>query len=351
MVTMKEIAARCGCSVATVSKALNHMRDIGPDTARRIRAMALEMGYAPNAAARTLKTNRSHVIGLLLFLRGESVWNHEFFGSIANGVQNAANAAGYDIAPINAADSALCGRYLEHCRSRGYDGIILMSAGLDNDDLRRLVNSEIPAVTIDYTFNHTAAVLSDNAQGMRDLTAYVLGRGHRRVAVIYGDDTTVTRNRLASFYATCRRFGVEVPDSWVHASLYRDPEDSARITRRLLEQPVLPTCIFYPDDQSCLGGMSAILERGLRIPQDISVVGYDGVRLSQLVRPRITTLKQDSERIGQCAGEMVVRAIEYPREFVPEHITLPGSVWPGETVADLTAENPISLASAQEPWQ
>lgn len=69
------------------------------------------------------------------------------------------------------------------------------------------------------------------------------------------------------------------------------------------------------------------------------------------MRPRITTLKQDSERIGQCAGEMMVRAIEYPREFVPEHITLPGSVWPGETVADLTAENPISLASAQEPWQ
>lgn len=338
MVTLKEIAAQCGCSVATVSKALNKMPDISAKTARRICDMAMEMGYLPNAAARTLKTSRSRTIGLLLFLRGESVWTHDYFAEIAASIQTVMGESGYDITPINCDGASVMGSYLDYCRYRSYDGIIVMSAGFTEKYLLELIDSEIPLVTIDYAFHHRGAVLSDNVQGMRDLVRYVHAKGHRRIAFIHGEDTSVTRNRLASFYTTAEELNVSVPDEYVRPAFYHDPDSSARATRRLLELPQRPTCILYPDDYSYVGGMNELLNQGMRIPEDISVAGYDGIRLAEILRPRLTTLRQDSEGIGRHAARMLLKAIEKPRSFISQHVTLPGRIMEGETVGSIDGD-------------
>ena len=336
MTTLKEIAARCGCSVATVSKALNAMPDISPETAKRIRTIANEMGYIPNAAARTLKTNRSHTIALLLFLRNESVWMHDYFSRVASGIQKVAEAAGYDLTPVTCTRENIRERYVDYCRHRGYDGLIVMSGVFNENELMELINSEIPLVTIDYAFHHRGAVLSDNALGMRDLIRFIHSRGHRRIAYIYGEDSSVSQIRRAAFYDTCQELKLDIPDAYVKRALYRDHESCAQATRELLSLSRRPTCILYPDDYACVGGLNEILNAGLRVPHDISVAGYDGIPLAEMVRPRLTTLRQDAEGVGQNAAKLILKAIESPKSFIPQHISLRGSLVEGETVRDLT---------------
>lgn len=338
MVTLKEIAAQCGCSVATVSKALNGLKDISPATSERIRIIASEMGYFPNSAARTLKTNRSRTLGLLMFLGATNVWSHGYFSKIASSVQEVAEERGYDIAPINCTRPSIMGSYLDYCRYRGYDGLIVMSTGFEDQRLVKLLSSELPVITIDYTVHNRGAVQSDNVQGMRLLVEYVHTMGHRRIAFIHGDNCAVTSQRLASFYATCEELEIDVPDEYVLAARFHDLKSTASATRQLLVLPERPTCILYQDDYSYMGGMRALMQAGLRIPEDISVTGYDGIEMAELVYPRLTTFQQDSVAIGHLAAEMLLDAIEKPRTFIPRHVTFPGRLVVGETVRNLNRQ-------------
>jgi LacI family transcriptional regulator len=332
MITLKDVAQRCGVSVASASKALNNMPDISPGTARRIRDMAKELGYYPNVAARALKTSRSRTIGILLFLRGIVVWTHEYFSKIISSIQVQAEKSGYDITIINCDCISIMGSYLAYCKYRNYDGVIIVSAHFSEPTLIELVNSDISVVTIDYLFNHRSAVISDNVQGMHDLVQFVFSRGHRRIAYIHGEDTMVTRNRIASFYKTCEELGVEVPPEYVKAAQYHDPENSALATRELITLRKRPTCILYPDDFSYIGGMNELEKQGLSIPDDISVAGYDGIYLTQVLHPKLTTLEQDAEGIGTQVIRMLLKAIDKPKSFIPKHVILPGVIRAGESV-------------------
>lgn len=335
MTTLKEIAARCGCSVATVSKALNGMPDISAETAQKIRDIALEMGYVPNAAARTLKTNRSHTIGLMLFLRGESVWLHDHFSRVAAGIHEELEAAGYDATPVTCTDAHLTGHYLEYCQHRGYDGVIVMSGTFHEEGLQELIDSSLPLVTIDYAFAHHSAILTDHTQGMRDLVRHIYQKGHRRIAYIYGVEGAVANTRLSGFRRACEELGLTIPVEYVRPAVYRDPETSAGVTRELMALPQPPTCILYPDDYACVGGVNALTEMGLRIPEDVSVAGYDGIPLSRLLRPKLTTILQDGKDAGRHAGRELLRTIRSPHGFVPQHIVLPCTLVPGESVRSL----------------
>ena len=343
MVTLKEIATQFGCSVATVSKALNHMPDISPHTAEQIRAVALQMGYLPNAAARTLKTNRSHIIGLMVFLKKDSIWSHEFFSEIAESIQAVMTANGYDITPVNCYRKSSMGNYLNYCRHRGYDGIIVISGGFISDDVMQVVNSTLPLVAIEYTVPHRSAVQSDNAQGLREIVRHLHQKGHRRIAFIHGELMSITQERVSSFLSTCRELNIPVPDEYLKSASYHDFETNAQATRELMSLSTPPTCIIYPDDYSCVGGMDELRAMGYQVPEDISVTGYDGIRLAEIVRPRLTTFQQDGEAIGRNAAEMLLQAMEKPRAFVPQHLFLPGRLIIGDSVKDLSgsaAPNP-----------
>ncbi len=335
VITLREIATQCSCSVATVSKALNGLKDISPATSEHIKAVAAEMGYLPNAAARALKTNRSHTIGLLWFLGHSNAWSHGYFSRIASSIQEITEGYGYDISPVNCVGSNSINSYLDYCRHRSYDGLIVMSAGFEDARMMELLSSDMPLITIDYSVHNRGAVQSDNVQGMDQLVEYVHMMGHRRIAFIHGDECAVTSQRLASFYATCERFDIDVPDDYVISGRFHDLNSAASATQKLLAMPERPTCILYQDDYSYMGGMRTLLQAGLRIPEDISVTGYDGIEMAELIYPRLTTFQQDSKGIGRLAAQMLLEAIERPRTFIPRHVTLPGHLLVGETVRNL----------------
>lgn len=332
MVTIKMISQRCGYSAATVSKALNGAPDISVETAELIRGIAAEMGYTPNAAARALKTTRTHNFGVLFEDDTNSGLTHEFFSHILNSFKHRAEELGYDISFIS---NRLGGRdvsYLEHARYRNYDGVVIASVDYTRQSVRDLVYGGIPVVTIDYEFNSCGSVLSDNVQGMRDLVTYIHEMGHTKIAFVHGEDTAVSRQRIASFYRTCMELGIDIPDEYVVEGHFHDPGCSAAATRKLMEMKNRPTCILYPDDISYTGGMNELERMGVSVPEDISVAGYDGILLGQLMRPRLTTLKQDAELMGSSAADELVRAVEDGKIYIPRRIVIPGKLIRGGTV-------------------
>lgn len=337
MVSMKDISVACGVSVATVSKALNNHSDIGIETKEHIKQVAKEMGYFPNSAAKALKTNRTYNIGVLFVDDDQSGLTHDYFAYVLDSLKSTAEAKGYDITFINGCKTrANRMSYLEHCRYRGFDGVVIACVDFYAPEVLELVRSNVPTVTIDHLFNNVCAIMSDNIKGMGDLLRYIYKKGHRKIAYIHGADSSVTQSRLASFYKTMAELGIEVPDEYIGTAAYRDTKAAFVETERLLDLKDRPTCILYPDDFACFGGMNAINERGLRIPEDISVVGYDGIRVARHIEPQLTTLRQDTKMLGQKAAEKLISLIEHPKTTIIEQIIVKGEVFPGKSVADLT---------------
>ena len=333
MVSIKDVAKECGVSVSTVSKALNGHMDVSEAKKELIRNKAKEMGYSPNSYAKALKTNRSYSIGVLCIDEARNGLTHDFFSKVLNSFKVTVESYGYDITFIaNNMNNPYARTYLERCRYRGFDGVIIACVDFEEEQVRELMQSDIPIVVIDYTYNRTISVLSNNLQGMKELTQYAIDMGHTDIAYLYGEDSLVTSNRLSAFYITMEENGIAVNDAYVQEAKYRDMELAAQMTRGLLAMEKPPTCILYPDDYSCYGGINAIRSMGLRIPEDISVAGYDGSDLSRQLDPEVTTVAQDTERMGSIAAEKLVSLIERPRTTLIEQIMVDATFCKGGTI-------------------
>ncbi|MBO5337450.1 MAG: LacI family DNA-binding transcriptional regulator [Lachnospiraceae bacterium] len=339
MASLKDISKICGVSVATVSKALNNHSDIGEETKENIRRVAKELGYSPNLSARALKTNRTYGIGVLFADEAMSGLTHDYFSGVLDSFKRTAEKKGYDITFINSCkDRPNRMSYLEHSKYRGFDGVVLACIDFNDPEVIELVQSSIPVVTIDYLFNNRIAVVSDNVTGMKELLEYVYGMGHRKIAYIHGADSATTSSRLSSFYRTAEKLGLSIPDEYIREAAYRDTRNTYQITNELLRLADPPTCILYPDDFAAFGGINAIRENGLRIPEDVSVAGYDGIRAARHLEPKLTTVRQDTERIGSIAATQLINLIDKPKTTIVEQIIVPGRVEEGKSVARISIE-------------
>ena len=335
MVSMKDIAAACEVSVATVSKALNDHDDIGQETKDHIRLIAEKMGYFPNSAAKALKTNRTNNIGVLFVDGARNGLTHDYFARVLDSFKRAAEEKGFDITFISESKNNNMS-YLAHARYRGFDGIVIACIDFMDPEVEELIRGNIPVVTIDHIFNNRIAVTSDNVKGIRDLLTYVYNKGHRKIAYIHGADSAVTQNRLSSFYKTAEELGLSVPDEYILEAAYRNTELSYKRTLELLELPDPPTCILYPDDFACFGGINAIHEKGLRVPEDISVAGYDGIPIAQLLNPQITSISQNTEMLGKIAANKLIDLITRPKTTLIEQVVVEGQLFEGQSVADIS---------------
>lgn len=335
MVSMKDIALHCGVSVSTVSKALNGRSDVGEATKEQILGAARELGYTANSAARALKTNRTYSIGIVFTDLSNSGFMHEYFASMLNFFRMEAERRGYDIMFISDNMGPTNTSYLKHARARGLDGVAIICVDFLDPMVQELARSDLPIVSLDHAFNNRTAVLSDNLRGMESLVRYVYGKGHRRIAYIHGNPTAVTENRLTGFYRACEALGLKIPNEYVLGCEYHEPVSCYTATKRLLALPEKPTCILFSDDYAYIGGGNAILEAGLRVPEDISVVGYDGIHMAKMVSPKLTTWQQNTVELGRIAAEQLIERIEHPRTTLPKHITVQGQLLEGETVRQI----------------
>lgn len=339
MVSIKDVSARCGVSVATVSKALNDHSDIAETTKENVRKVAKEMGYFPNSSARALKTNRTYNLGVLFVDEAQSGLTHEYFANVLDSFKVEAEKNGYDITFISRHMGHKTMSYYEHSKYRGVDGIVIACICFTDPQVTELIHGELPVITIDHVFDNRTAIISDNIRGMKELITYIYEMGHRKIAYIHGADSSVTQNRVGSFYKTLGELKIEVPDEYVKNGVYHDPDTTAKLTKELLELKDCPTCIVFPDDFSSIGGINAIKEKGLRIPEDISIAGYDGITLTRMLEPKLTTLQQDTGALGRSAAAKLITLIENPKASIIERVVIEGKVLPGKSVRNLNEKS------------
>ncbi len=335
MITLKDIAKECGVSFSTVSKALKSSPEIGADTIKIVQNKAQEMGYHPNLAARTLRTNRTYDIGVIFEDQTGSGLQHQYFATIFSSLQLAAMSKGFEITFMGSANSSKFD-YYAHCKYRGFDGVAILATKFNRPDIQKLIKSDIPTVTLDFiTDNSHSAVMSDNNAGIESLLEYIISMGHRKIAMIHGEKTLVTEERVEAFGKITKRYGLNIPDSFILSGIYHDPVTSSEATEILLGLPSPPTCIMYPDDFAALGGIRVLNKHNMIIGRDISITGYDGIMLTSMLTPPLTTYRQDGELIGKLLAEHLIGEIENGESFQPRHSSVCGKLIRGASVASI----------------
>ena len=328
MSTIRELAQRSGVSVATVSRVLNGYPDVRDETRRRVLEHARELDYTPSAAARTLVMKRSQVIGVLLDTgAGHPDIHHPFFQEVLVGLKHGVGAGGFDLLlfatdhPGNGFETPSVLRRAKHHR---VDGVVLMGVDPGDPELQKLVRSRIPCVAVDLDLvgPRTGYVMSDNVEGGRIAVRHLSGLGHTRIATIAGPASTRPgADRLLGYRAECERLGLATPEGYEQEGDFY-PESGSAAMQALLALDRPPTGIFAASDLMALGAMRAAQERGLRVPGDISIVGFDDIQLASLLHPSLTTVRQEKAGLGVAAADALLRMLDRP-ESSPAVVSMP----------------------------
>jgi len=309
-VTIYDIARKLGYAPATVSRALNNKLDISEKTRIRIQQAAKEMNYFPNSQAVALSTNKTWNIGVLSVDAQHSGFTHYMFAHVLESIRAEAETNGYDITFVGENVGGQETTYLKHVQYRNCDGVIIVCIDFSKPMVEELVESKIPVVTIDHVFENCSSVESDNADGMRKLVYYLKGEGHHDIVYFRGEDCDVTTKRVRAFTDACNEFEDGGKCEVIPATYYSRADTYSRTMKYFNDVKKVPSAIIFPDDYSAVGGMECIKELGYKIPEDIAIVGFDGIELGEIFTPSITTITQDRKKMGSMAVKELVRLIE-----------------------------------------
>jgi LacI family transcriptional regulator len=304
--TMKRIAAELGVSVTTVSKVLNDQPDIGPATRARVLAKVEELGYRPNAVARSLTLRRTHTLGVVI-----PDLMHSFFVEVVAGIESVMSARGYGILLCSSGENPRKERSeLEMLRSRQVDGIVLASvhASTNTDVLKNVTALGCALVMIDRDDHPRVKchrVVTDDEEVGRLATAHLAEQGRRAIAHLAGPPIVHAKRREEGYLATLHELGLPFHPSWVVRSGFMEA-DGYRAMQQLLADQRNVDAIFAANDPAAIGAMKAIWEAGLRVPEDIAVVGAGDVAHGDLLRMPLTTVSWSREEMGRKAAELLL---------------------------------------------
>ncbi len=305
---LKDIAEKLGLSISTVSYALNGgPRPVTDEVKRRVVETARAMGYRPNRIARSLAAGRTMTLGVLPAVVTKGLTVIPYFQSCFNGIVNELEVLEYDAllythtSPTDAdqqADVLLDGRV---------DGLIFLAPPPDSPVLNRVKNAGVPFAVIYGEFEESIpCYVADNDQGIGFAVQHLEGLGHRKIAHIHGDPLSRDgAERLEAFKRSMSECGLAVESKWLINGEF-SPAGGYEAALRLLKSPNRPTAIVCGNDENAVGVYRAAAELGLRIPQDLSVTGFDDAISAQILIPQLTTVRQPMEEMGAAAARAVV---------------------------------------------
>jgi LacI family transcriptional regulator len=308
--TMKRIAGELGVSITTVSKVLNNRDDISAATRRRVLAKVEELGYQRNAVARSLSLSRSHTIGIVI-----PDLMHSFFVEIIAGIEPIASQRGYGLLLCSSGEDPRKERgELEMLRARQVDGIVVASAhGTGNTDtLQQLVKHGTTLVMIDrddHPSDRCHRVLTDDDQVGRLATSHLLDAGRRAIAHIGGPPIVHAKRRERGWREALKARGLSTPAEWIVRGGFME-SDGYRAMKRLLTVRPRIDAVFAVNDPAAIGAMKAIWEAGLRIPEDIAIVGVGDIALGDLLRVPLTTVGWSRREQGRHAAELLLNGLD-----------------------------------------
>jgi LacI family transcriptional regulator len=311
-VRMKDIARDLGVSVVTISKVLRNHEDISEQTRQRVLKRMKELDYQPNLAARALVTGRTLTIGLVV---PDLV--HPFFSEVAKGLSSILRTRGYSLLISSSEENPELEREeINHLLARRVDALIIASTQWTVESFRRIEERKRPYVLIDRCFVGLPAnfVGVDDEEVGNLATEHLIAAGCRRIAHIRGPDISTALGRLAGYRKALARHGIEVPADYIQtAGLSDDSGDTSGhqvMSRRLLALNPRPDGVFCFNDPTAIGVLKATLEIGLRVPQDIAVIGCGNVRNLDLLRVPLSSVDQDSNGIGRQAAALALSLVE-----------------------------------------
>lgn len=305
MVTVYDVAQASGLSIASVSRALNGRPGVSVETTARIRAIADRLGYQPNELARALVAKATQTIALLV----PDITN-PYFPELVKGVQAAADAQEHLLVLVDApTERDLLAQRLAALQRKQVDGVILVAPDVDTlvDDLL----GETPTVFLDRAAGgvHTTVGIDQERAGY-DATMHLIAQGHSVIAHVSGPaGISVAAERRAGWERACREAGLASTDRLVECGGFAH-EDGLRATVQLLERAPELTAVFAANDISALGAIAACTRTGRRVPDDISVIGIDGIELARFTAPALTTIAQPTRDLGHTAGLALLRELE-----------------------------------------
>ena len=307
MTTIQDVAGDLGLSAMTVSRALNGHPDVKEETRRRVIARATELNYRPNRWARSLVTQRSRIVGAVI-----PKITYSFFGEIIGGLQTVLEEQGYSLILSNSSeDPERERREIDMLVGSRAEGLVVASV-IRHDDpsfFRGLQDEGVPIVFIDRTFagfESSSATTDDYRVGCL-AAEHLIGLGHKRMAHITGAPVSTGEQRRQGFLDTLKAAGIEVPPKYIVEGGGFDVEAGVTGMRKLLKLNPRPTAVFGPADPASMGAVQAARQAGLRVPEDISIIGAGAIEHDYLPDPFMTTLRWDRRVMGEKAGHMLVR--------------------------------------------
>ena len=327
-VTIKDVAVCAGVSPSTVSRVIADHPRISPDTKEKVRAIMSELGYYPNAIARSLVNQTSNSIGVIRARLTEESFANPFFPAVIQGISSVAHK--HRLSLVLSTSNTFQqedGECLELLRQRRVDGVILLASHRDDQLIPRLAADGFPFVLIG---RHEGAedvswVNNDNVEDAKTAVRYLLSQGHRRIACLDGDPRyVVSVDRLQGYKQACLEQGLPAPLDLVEHSEF-SVEGGYQATLRLLERKASFSALFAVDDLVAIGAIRALQERNIKVGSDVSVVGFNDTILGACVQPALTSVHVPIYELGQIAVQMLVAQL-YGSGLSPHHQMLPASL-------------------------
>jgi LacI family transcriptional regulator len=301
MATIYDIARLTGFSPPTVSKALNNTGSISDETRDLIRKAARELDYVPNMSARTLTTRKSHLIGIVdSDLYRKDAFSPPAFTNIMAGFKQVMEKRNFELLLL----SRLCANY------RNMDGVLIMAAASDQGD--PALYTGYPCISVNDTLPGINKVITANYAGAAAAVQHLIDLGHRRIAYIHGPTASLSQAALERRrgYRDClKRNGIPRDDTLIENAGTWQPPGGSEAARRLLERRPDITAVFACSDHLAYGVLKILAERGRKVPQDVSVIGFDGDPFGEFFNPSLTTMNQDATLIGRTAGELLLKKL------------------------------------------
>ncbi|WP_065649464.1 HTH-type transcriptional repressor PurR [Pantoea eucrina] len=333
MATIKDVAKRAGVSTTTVSHVINKTRFVAEETRNAVWEAIKALHYSPSAVARSLKVNHTKTLGLLA-----TSSEAPYFAEIIEAIEHHCFAQGYTLILGNAHNDLQKQRaYLSMMAQKRVDGLLVMCSEYPDDLLQMLEeNRNIPMVVMDWGASRGdfTDTVQDNAfQGGYLAGRYLIERGHRDIGAIPGQlERNTGGGRHAGFLQAMHEAGITVRAEWIVQGDF-EPESGYQAMQQILSQKQRPTAVFCGGDIMAMGAICAADEMGLRVPQDISVIGYDNVRNARYFTPALTTVHQPKAQLGEKALEMLLDRITSKREE-PQTIEVQPSLIERRSVGD-----------------
>lgn len=335
--TIADVAELAGVSRATVSFVLNDRPGVARATQERVRAAAAELGWSPSRSARALSTGRARAVGLVLAREPEVIGIDPFYPAFMAGIESVISQSGDGLMLQMSREADETDTYRRLAADRRVDGVFLTDLRVDDLRLELVHELGLPAVAVGAgeDSNGLTSVNLDDRAVVADAVRHLVELGHRRIAYVAGPEEYLhARRRRQAWAAALAEAGL--PEGPVMPGGFT-AEGGARATQALLARPDRPTAIVYGNDLSATAGMAAAYEAGLRIPDDLSVVGYDDVPLTSWTRPPLTTCRADATSWGRAAAQALMEVIEEGTapdvELEPAALVVRGSTGPAPSLA------------------